>query len=198
AGRLILGVGAGGLGGFDTTVLGADPLGPRQRVDRFAEFLELLDLLLRTDRVTWTGEYYSAVDARSNPGCVQSPRVPFVVAANGPRAMRLAVRYGQGWATTGTGRDDPEAWWRALAGLVRRLEDTLAAHDRAPGDLDRYLQLDAGPVYSLSSVDAFTDAVGRAAELGVTDVVTHGPRPDGPYAGREAVLEEVAATVLAA
>jgi hypothetical protein len=28
-------------------------------------------------------------------------------------------------------------------------------------------------------------------------VVTHWPRPDGPYAGDESVLEEVAATVLA-
>jgi len=196
-GRLLLGVGAGGVGGFDTKVLGEPPLPPGARVDRFGEFLEVLDLLLRTDRVSWAGEYYTAVDARSNPGCAQSPRVPFVVAANGPRAMRLAVRYGRGWATTGAGRDDDTAWWRHLAKLVRRLDDTLAADGRAPGDLDRYLQLDAGPVYSLSSVGAFADAVGRAAELGFTDVVTHWPRPDGPYAGDEAVLEEVAATVLA-
>src|SRR5659263_558528 len=29
------------------------------------------------------------------------PRVPFVIAANGPRAMALAARYGQGWVTYG-------------------------------------------------------------------------------------------------
>ena len=34
--------------------------------------------------------------------------------------------------------------------------------------------------------------MGRAAELGFTDVVTHWPRPDGVYAGDVAVLEEVA------
>src|SRR5262245_272044 len=74
AGRFILGVGAGG-GGFDAAVLGGPPLTPSQRVDRFTEFVELLDLLLRNGRTTWRGGYYAAVDARSTPGCVQAPRV---------------------------------------------------------------------------------------------------------------------------
>jgi len=38
--------------------------------------------------------------------------------------------------------------------------------------------------------------VGRAAELGFTDVVTHWPRPSSRYEGDEAVLEEVAAHVV--
>ena len=87
-------------------MLGAAELRPAQRVDRFAEFLELLDALLRGDRVTWSGSYFSAVDARSTPGPVQKPRPPFVVAANGPRAMALAARYGDGWVTTGRPADD--------------------------------------------------------------------------------------------
>ena len=32
-------------------------------------------------------------------------------------------------------------------------------------------------------------------ELGFTDVITHWPRPDGPYAGDVRVLETVAATL---
>src|SRR3954454_22491515 len=95
-GRLLLGVGAGGTG-FDSAVLGTRELTPRERVDRFAEFLELLDQLLRTERVTWSGSYFAAVDARSTPGPVQRPRPPFVVAANGRRALRLAARFGDGW-----------------------------------------------------------------------------------------------------
>ena len=38
----------------------------------------------------------------------------------------------------------------------------------------------------------FEEMVGRAGDLGFTDVVTHWPRAEGPYAGSEAVLEEVA------
>lgn len=190
-GRVLLGVGAGG-GGFDIKVLGGPELTRRQRVDRFGEFVELLDLLLREDRVDWRGDYYAAADARSTPGCVQRPRVPFVVAANGPRSMRLVVRFGQGWVTTGLPTDDLDEWWRSVAMLSGRLDNALAAADRDPATLDRYLSLDAAPTFSLSSVTFFTDAVARAAELGFTDVITHWPRRSGSYAGSESVLETVA------
>jgi alkanesulfonate monooxygenase SsuD/methylene tetrahydromethanopterin reductase-like flavin-dependent oxidoreductase (luciferase family) len=195
-GRLVLGVGAGAFSGFDTAVLGGPELSAGQRARRFGEFVELLDLLLREERVTWQGEFYSAVDARSTPGCVQSPRVPFVVAAKAPGSVRLAARHGQGWVTTGGRLDDLDAWWRAVAEAVARFEDALAAAGRQPSDVDRYLALDSAPVYSLSSAAYFAEAAGQAGELGFTDVVAHWPRPTGWYAGSEAVLEKVAADVL--
>ena len=196
-GRLTLGVGAGAGGAsFDTAVLGGPPLTARARADRFAEFTELLDLMLRAGPVTWRGDYYTAVDARSAPGCVQSPRVPFVIAANGPRTMRVAARFGQGWVTTGSKTDSLEQWWRAVATAAGRFDEALAEAGREPGSVDRYLSLDAAPVFSLSSAGYFADAVAQAAEAGFTAVSTHWPRPDGPYAGHESVLEAVAADVL--
>jgi alkanesulfonate monooxygenase SsuD/methylene tetrahydromethanopterin reductase-like flavin-dependent oxidoreductase (luciferase family) len=195
SGRVLLGVGAGGTG-FDGAVLGRAPLSARERADRFAEFLELLDLLLREERVTWQGRYYAAVDARSTPGCVQRPRLPFVVAANGPRTLGLAARYGKGWVTTGTGGEDLDAWWRGVARLAERFDEALERAGRDRGEVVRHLSLDAAPVYSLSSVDAFVDAVGRAAALGFTDVDTHWPRAASWYAGDEAVLDTLATEVL--
>jgi alkanesulfonate monooxygenase SsuD/methylene tetrahydromethanopterin reductase-like flavin-dependent oxidoreductase (luciferase family) len=191
AGRLLLGVGAGGVG-YDTDVFGGTALPPRARVDRFAEFLELLDLLLREERVTWAGRHFQAVDARSTPGCVQRPRPPFVVAANGPRALGLAARYAGGWVTTGLPADDLASWWDTVATTSRRFDEALAAIDRPAADVDRYLSLDSAPVFSLTSADVFADAVGRARELGFTDVVTHWPRESSWYAGDEKVLETVA------
>lgn len=185
-GRLLLGVGSGGIG-FDSAVLGAAELPPGRRVDRFAEFLALLTQLLENDRTDFTGTYYRAVDARSIPGPVQQPRPPLVVAANGPRALRLAARYGDAWVTTGAQADDEAAWWRSVAEISARFRDAAAGRD-----MDRYLNLDSSPVFSLSSVDAFTDAVGRAAELGFTDVMAHWPRKSSWYAGDEKVLETVA------
>jgi alkanesulfonate monooxygenase SsuD/methylene tetrahydromethanopterin reductase-like flavin-dependent oxidoreductase (luciferase family) len=191
-GRLLLGVGAGGTG-FDSAVLGSPELTPRQRVDRFAEFLELLDRLLRDDRVSWSGAYFSAVDARSTPGPVQRPRPPLVVAANGPRTLRLAARYGDGWLTTGAqALDSAEQWWRSVATTSTAFDAALADAGRSRDDVDRYLNLDSSPTYSMSSVDAFADAVGRARELGFTDVVAHWPRASSWYAGDEKVLETVA------
>jgi alkanesulfonate monooxygenase SsuD/methylene tetrahydromethanopterin reductase-like flavin-dependent oxidoreductase (luciferase family) len=198
AGRMLLGLGAGAGGtSFDTRVLGEPELTPRQRFDRYAEFAELLDLVLRTDHVTWTGDYYRAVDARNLPGCVRQPRIPFVLAANGKRSIAMAARMGDGWVTTGPPDTDRSSWWTAAAAGIRRLDDALAAIGRAPGAVDRYLSLDAAGTYALSSAGYLADAAGRAGELGFTDVLTHWPRPGEPYAGDEAVLETVAADLLA-
>ncbi|ADB32719.1 Luciferase-like monooxygenase [Kribbella flavida DSM 17836] len=187
-GRFVCGIGSGG--GIDSTILGGPELTPRQKVDRLAEFTELLDRLLTTDRVDFDGEYFRTRNGRTLPGCVQQPRVPFVMAANGPRSLRLVTRYGAGWVTTGRKSDDHETWFASVAELSRRLDDVLAGRP-----FDRYLSLDSHR-YALSSADAFEDAAGRAAELGFTDVITHWPRADGVYAGSEAVLEKVASEVI--
>lgn len=200
-GRLILGVGSGGTG-FDAAVLGQPDYSPRQRHDRFAEFVADLDLLLRHEEpgsagnpagISFAGEWFTAVNARMVGRPAQTPRLPFVIAANGPKGLRLVAEQAAGWVTTGADGAVGEEWWSAVAGLSRRLDDTLAASGRAPETLDRYLSLDSGGSYSLQSVGAFDDAVGRAAELGFTDVISHWPRPDGIYAGQESVLDEVAA-----
>ena len=191
SGRLLVGVGAGTPRGYDNQVMGGEGLPAKARVDRFGEFLTQLDSLLTEHSTTIAGEYYSSVDARSAPGCAQHPRAPFVVAGNGPRSMGLAVRHGQGWVTTGKGGDTIEEWWEGVAELSRRFTDL-------PGSdgLDRYLSLDSAPVFSLSSVGYFTEAAGRAAEVGFTDVITHWPRQDGVYAGSQSTLERVVADVL--
>lgn len=189
-GRFVLGVGAGGAG-WDAEVLGAPELTPRRRMDRLEEFVELLDLLLRQGETTWSGAWFSAVRARMHPGCVQQPRLPIVVAANAPRGMRLAARLGDGWATTGPATDDRARWWDGVRGAVDGFDAALAGAGRDPVGVDRLLSVDE-PDLALSSAGHFADVVGRARELGFTDVVTHWPRATGPYAGDERVLEQVA------
>lgn len=190
SGRFVFGVGAGGLAGYDNHVMGNQPLPAGERVTRFTEFVEQLDSLLTNESTSLAGEHYTSVDARSAPGCAQHPRVPFVVAANGPRSMRLAARFGQGWVTTGKGGETVDEWWSGVADLAKKFTDT-------PGSegLDRYLSLDSGPRFSLSSVEYFHEAAGRAAELGFTDVVAHWPREEGYYAGRLSTLERVVTEV---
>jgi alkanesulfonate monooxygenase SsuD/methylene tetrahydromethanopterin reductase-like flavin-dependent oxidoreductase (luciferase family) len=196
-GRFVLGVGAGGTG-FDATVLGDEELTPGQRVARFAEFAEALDLLLTRASTTYDGAWYRSVEARMAPGCVQKPRLPFVIAANGPRAMRVVARHGQGWATTGLtpSADGPERWWATLPDAVGRLDEALVAAGRDPGDVERYLSVDASGAFALDSVEQLRDVLGRAGQLGFAEVVVHWPRPDGVYAGDERMLERVATDVL--
>jgi alkanesulfonate monooxygenase SsuD/methylene tetrahydromethanopterin reductase-like flavin-dependent oxidoreductase (luciferase family) len=193
-GRLIVGIGAGG--DIDSAILGGEPLTPRQRFDRLSEFTQLLDRLLTQDHVSHRGTYFSAVDARTLPGPVQRPRVPFVMAANGPRSMGLAVEYGAGWLTTGPAVETMEEWWTALSELGGRLDEGLAKAGRDPATFERHLNLDSSPQFALTTVSVFEDMTGRARELGFTDVITHYPRPDGPYAGDVSVLDSVATEVI--
>ena len=157
----------------------------RTAVERFAEFVELLDLLLRQDRVTWHGEFYEVVEARTVPGCAQRPRLPFIIAANAPGSMEVAARFGEGWVTEGgEGHERLDDWWRAVA--------TLLAQFNEPGRR-RILQTDAAPVYALSSVETFLDFVGRAEELAFTDLAVPWPRSSPPWQGRQSIVEDVAA-----
>jgi hypothetical protein len=111
--------------------------------------------------------------------------------------LALVARFGQGWVTTGPEGVTGDEWWQSIADLTKRLDDALDKEGRDPLSVDRYLSLDSGGTYSLSSTAAFDDLAGRAADLGFTDVISHWPRPDGIYAGSEGVLLEAAAKMRA-
>ncbi|MER7967574.1 LLM class flavin-dependent oxidoreductase [Streptomyces sp. NPDC005840] len=200
-GRVTLGVGAGGTG-FDATVLGQEPWTPRERADRFAEFVPLLDRLLSEDAVTYAGDHYSAHEARNIPGCVQRPRLPFAVAATGPRGMRLAARYGQAWVTTGDPalyeEGTPEQSLRAVRGQIEKLAVACAEVGREAADPERVLLTGFTPERArpLESVDAFVDFAGRYRELGITEIVVHWPIPDSDFAADEKVFERIAQEAL--
>ncbi|GGN03088.1 LLM class flavin-dependent oxidoreductase [Streptomyces fuscichromogenes] len=196
-GRVTLGIGAGGTG-FDATALGQEPWTPRERADRFAEFVALLDRLLTEDSVTSEGEFYSAGEARNIPGCVQRPRLPFAVAATGPRGLKLAARHGQAWVTTGDPKlyetGTPEQSFEALRGQLGKLADTCAATGRDASELGKVLLTGFTPDRSrpLESLDAFVDFAGRYQELGFTELVIHWPVPDSVFATEEKVFERIA------
>ncbi|MFD5855823.1 LLM class flavin-dependent oxidoreductase [Streptomyces chartreusis] len=196
-GRITLGIGAGGTG-FDATTLAQEPWTPRERADRFAEFVTLLDRLLSEESVSYQGDFYSAHEARNIPGCVQRPRLPFAVAATGPRGLRLAAQYGQAWVTTGDPKvsesGTPEQSFQAIRGQVEKLSDACAAIGRDVAGLDKVLLTGFTPERSgvLESLDAFVDFAGRHQELGFTEIVVHWPIPDSDFAADEKVFEQIA------
>ncbi|MFE2626811.1 LLM class flavin-dependent oxidoreductase [Streptomyces sp. NPDC059374] len=196
-GRVTLGVGAGGTG-FDATALGQDPWTPRERADRFAEFVGLLDQLLTEDSVSYRGEFYSAHEARNIPGCVQRPRLPFAVAATGPRGLRLAARFGQAWVTTGDPKlyesGTPEQSVQAIREQIEKLGDACTEAGRDTASLDKVLLTGFTPdrARPLESLDAFVDFAGRHRELGFTEIVVHWPIPDSDFAADMKVFEQIA------
>jgi alkanesulfonate monooxygenase SsuD/methylene tetrahydromethanopterin reductase-like flavin-dependent oxidoreductase (luciferase family) len=196
-GRVTLGIGAGGTG-FDAVVLGQEAWSARERAERFAEFVALLDRLLTEPDVTSKGTYYSAFEARDIPGCVQAPRLPFAVAATGPRGMRLAAKYGQAWVTTGDPalyeKGTPEQSLAAVRGQVERLSAALAEEGRDPAGVPKILLTGFTPdrLEPFGSVAAFTDFAGRHAEAGIDEIVLHWPIPNSDFGYDPAVFERIA------
>ena len=188
-GRLLLGIGAGGIG-FDSTVLGTAVPEPRPRFDRYAEFVGLLDQLLREPEVSARGAYFAAQQARREPPCVQQPRVPFVLAAEGRRGFALVAQHGDAWVSLAQGPD-------VVASRVEQFDAACEAVGRDPRTVDRVL-LSANDVERpLTSPDAFRDFVEHYEALGFTDIVFHHPRADDPvFTDDPAMVERIATEVL--
>ena len=152
--------------------------------------------------VTHYGTFYSAEEARNIPGCVQRPRLPFAVAATGPRGLKLAASYGQAWVTTGDPKlyeaGTPEQSDAALLGQLDKLAKACADVGRDGAELDRILLTGFTPDRSrpLESVEAFVDFAGRHRELGFTEIVVHWPIADSDFAADQAVFEDIATEAL--
>jgi alkanesulfonate monooxygenase SsuD/methylene tetrahydromethanopterin reductase-like flavin-dependent oxidoreductase (luciferase family) len=197
---MIAGIGAGGEG-WDAVMLGHPAWSQAERADRYGEFVTLLDLLLRQPTTDWTGRYYAADGARSAPGCVQQPRVPFAIAATGPRGMRLAAEHGALWVTTGDRKGDPVTGEPLAFGpgadyvrrQITRLDEACAAVGRDPKTIDRLVLLGPSLETGLQSVAAFEETKGAYADAGATDVVVPWPRAREPYAGDPAILDRIMA-----
>jgi len=193
-GRFTLGIGAGTTN-HDASALGAPPWSLRERSDRFEEFIALLDTLLTSPTTTFKGRFYSADDARMLPGCTQQPRLPFAVAALGPRGMAIAARYAQTWVTYGDPKLPAGKHFEGVEHLIEKFDGACLAASRDPASIDRLvLTGSSGPDF-FDSVGEFVDAVGRYSELGFTDVVVHYPRANAPYAGDPRMIEEIAAAL---
>jgi alkanesulfonate monooxygenase SsuD/methylene tetrahydromethanopterin reductase-like flavin-dependent oxidoreductase (luciferase family) len=168
---------------------------PRERSDRFREFVELTDLLLRERETSYLGSFYSARDARTYPGCFQQPRIPMAIAASGRKGIRLAAQFAQIWVTNGDrtrpGPVDAAQGARDVRDQINLLEEACIEEGRDPAELSRLVL--TGPILTsgLGSVDEFDDTLGRYAAIGVTDLVVHWPRAEEPYAADYATFERI-------
>jgi alkanesulfonate monooxygenase SsuD/methylene tetrahydromethanopterin reductase-like flavin-dependent oxidoreductase (luciferase family) len=190
-GRLIVGVGSGGLGS-DDTVLGKEPWSSEERMDRFINFVELLDHLLVQPITTEKGTFYSAVEARMLPGTVQQPRPPFFVAAAGKRGLGIVTRYGQAWVSIGRSSNAEESCQSVVTSQLQKLRVAMEEAQRPMQSLERVLLDGLNDETPLASLDAFVDWAGRYQALGVTELVVHWPEPGSLYESDVSTFERIA------
>lgn len=180
-GRLELGFGAGWYLP-EHQMLGIDFPEPRELVDRFEEAVEVIDLLLRQDVVSFEGKHYQLREAISRPGPVQKPRPPLTLGAHGPRMLGIVARRADAWNSFGTVEE--------IRARTEVLDEHCARIGRDPSEILRSLyywiaRADQDP---WSSLEAFRDLVGRYREVGIEEFVIDQPRED-----QGAVAEQVAA-----
>ena len=184
-GRITLGIGAGG-SGWDATALGQEPWTSQERAARFAEFVEQLDQLLTQPKIdSLDGKFYSAKDARAIPGCLQQPRLPFAIAASGPKGLALAVKYGQSWVTYGepksAAESDEDSAVAAASAQMAKLREECVVQDRDFDSISKIYLSGSTREPWLASVNDFTRLKLKYEEIGFTDLVLHRPRISEPY-----------------
>ena len=193
--ELALGVGDPSAGG---PVAGVD-WSPGEQVARFAEFVELVDLLLRQEVTSYDGTYYRCSEAEIIPGPVQRPRPPITIAAHGPKMLAIAARHGEGWSQWGGYGVDTEAdFYRVTAQRCARFDELADGMGRDPRSI-RHSLVCFPPLTPWESRDYFTEMVGRFRSVGIDEFVLYWPGSWRPAAAHEAqVFERVAADVIPA
>ncbi len=195
-GRFDLGVGPGSEG-FDASALGQEPWSPAHRLNRFAQFLEVLAPIVEGDaraRHTARTEHYAAAEAPSTPGALQHP-LPLTVAAGGATGMALVARYARNWVTigpTGPVERTPETTLAAVRAQLGSLESACAVTGRDVANVGKVLLwMPAEP--AIDSAEQFEEIAAPYAELGFDQIVLHHPDQTGPFAGSVNAFEEIAA-----
>jgi alkanesulfonate monooxygenase SsuD/methylene tetrahydromethanopterin reductase-like flavin-dependent oxidoreductase (luciferase family) len=170
----------------------------RERVDRFAEFVELTDLLLRQETTDYDGEFYRCDGAETIPRSVQQPRPPLTIAAHGPRMLRLAARYADGWSSWGGyGIETEHDFYTSTRDRCQRFDDYCAGLDRDPMSI-RHSVVCFPPLTPWESVDYFVHMVGQFRSMGVDEFVLYFPEAWRTRPNEWDVFEEITASVMPA
>ncbi len=175
---------------------GVEPEPSAQRVGRFREFVELIDRLLRTDVMSYRGRYFWCKDAETIPGPIQRPRPPITVAAHGPKMLRIAAEFGDGWSSWG-GYDirSEEQFFALTRDRAARFEDLCVRIGRDPASI-RYSLVCFPPLTPWESAAYFEEMVGRYREIGIDEFVLYWPQSWRRAPREESVFEDVAREVM--
>ena len=187
-GRLELGLGAGWFV-EEHRRFGLPFEDPPVRVERFREAIEVIDSLVRGRSTTYEGNYYRLDEARLRPLPVQSPRPPLTLGAHRPRMLKVCAKYADRWNSFGTVEE--------MAERNRILDEACSEIGRNPAEIVRSFYGWASHMAAQglpdpwSSLDAFSEVIGRYAEAGVNEFILDQPRPN-----QLAIAERIASEVI--
>jgi alkanesulfonate monooxygenase SsuD/methylene tetrahydromethanopterin reductase-like flavin-dependent oxidoreductase (luciferase family) len=168
-GRFEFGVGAAGTRKCHE-MTGVPRWEPKERSERYKEFVEILHHMLNNEVTTFSGKYYTIHEAVMHPGFISKPHPVFSVAAHGPKALRLAATYGDAWNTLGPLADlTPKQSSDKIHECYLRLSEFALEAGRDPEKFGRTILFGWTSERPFASMDAFYDTIGRYAEAGIND-----------------------------
>jgi alkanesulfonate monooxygenase SsuD/methylene tetrahydromethanopterin reductase-like flavin-dependent oxidoreductase (luciferase family) len=181
-GRLELGLGTGSSADIGVKMTGLDAWSRKERFERFCEYLEIVDSLLRHPTTTYQGQYYQIDNAPMQPRPVQQPRPPITIGAYGPRMLQITARYADMWNCIGGVTDD------AIAELKRRNRQ-IDAHCAKIGRDSHHIRRsyvicdpaelrNVGPISLYESEEEFQNAVEKCINAGMTTLILGYPFVD--------------------
>ncbi len=176
-GRLELGLGAGGSSEVEYLMTGVKEWKPSEKVNRFLEYVEIVDQLLRNPATTYRGKYYQLENAVMQPDPVQKPRPPITIGAFGPRMLRIAARYADTWNTLGNPISSKESM-TAVKKRISLLDKLCREINRDPQSLRRsFLLYECEAMHNISnmrlyeSTEVIEGVVKECLNLGFTEII---------------------------
>jgi alkanesulfonate monooxygenase SsuD/methylene tetrahydromethanopterin reductase-like flavin-dependent oxidoreductase (luciferase family) len=178
-GRLELGLGSAGRTPNDHLMTGIPALSTGERISRFGEVVELVRRLLHDRVTTFEGEHHRVAGAIMAPPSVQRPAPPLVVAAIGPRTMRIAARFADRWNTMIGSRTPWGEVFEELRQRAERFSELCVEVGRDPDAVGRSLLAYSPylPDDLWRSETAFADLVGTCESMGFTELSVDLPPP---------------------
>ncbi|HEY0165629.1 MAG TPA: LLM class flavin-dependent oxidoreductase [Jatrophihabitans sp.] len=175
AGRLDLGIGAG-IFSWDHHSVGGHPWEPKERLQRFADYVAIADGLLRADEpmFSFAGPRLWVQEVATAPGCVQSPRPPIILGGQSPTVLRTAAALAQGWNTHGPPGASAEDTLDATARQNRRLTELARLAGRDPAAIRRGYTIFRSWDPKMGK-HTYEEVFYRFGEIGVSDFVLDWP-----------------------
>jgi alkanesulfonate monooxygenase SsuD/methylene tetrahydromethanopterin reductase-like flavin-dependent oxidoreductase (luciferase family) len=168
-GRFELGIGAAGTRKCHE-MTGVPRWEPSERSERYREFVEILHHMLNNELTTYQGKYYNILEAIMHPKFISKPHPIFNIAAHGPKALRLAAKYGDAWNTLGPlGEMTPKQSSDHIHQSYKMLCEFASKNGRDPSRFGRTILFGWTSDGPFRSMEAFYDTIGRYSEAGIND-----------------------------
>lgn len=180
-GRFELGLGTGI--DFDPSceMIGIPNWSNAERVTRFSEYIEVVAQMLAAGVTSFDGDFYRTDDAVMNPGSAQSPRLPLMVAALGPKMMGITAQHADIWNTLSF-QPEFDDQFTELRRRVELMDRFCSEADRDPTSLrrsftifDAHARSSGGAIRYYDDPDLFVDLVGGLTDLGMSEISIYYP-----------------------